>query len=87
MLGQDVSETPDFVEGIVKRRGRGADDVWFAEVALHTGGFELFEQLLRMIVRQDRELVAALVMFTRCDDGKIRAGLAIGFNQELEIAG
>ena len=32
MLGQDASEAPDFVEGIIERRGRGANDVWFAEI-------------------------------------------------------
>lgn len=35
MLGQDTSETPDFMEGIIERRRLGADHIRFAEIALH----------------------------------------------------
>ena len=85
MLGQDASEAPDFVEGIIERRGRGANDVWFAEIAFHAGGFEFFEKLLRMFVRQDRELAAALVRFARGNHRKL--GMLGGLDEELEIAG
>ena len=36
---QNLSKAPDFVERVVKRRGRDADDVRFAEIAFHAGGF------------------------------------------------
>ena len=50
MLRQNLGESPDFVERVVKRRGRGADHVRFAEIALHAGGFEFAEQFIRMFV-------------------------------------
>jgi len=53
MLGQNLGEAPHFVEGIVKWSGRDSDDVWFAEIALHSGGDERVMQLLWMLVRQN----------------------------------
>jgi len=41
MLSQDPRKTPDFVKGIVEGGRGNADDVGFAKIALHTGGFEL----------------------------------------------
>ncbi len=43
MLGQNLGEAPDFVERVVERRRRGPDDVRFAEIAFHAGGFEFAE--------------------------------------------
>ncbi len=36
---ENLSKAPDFVKSIVKRRGRNADDVRFAEIAFYAGGF------------------------------------------------
>ena len=36
---QNLSKAPDIVKSIVKGRGRNADDVRFAEIAFHAGGF------------------------------------------------
>jgi hypothetical protein len=33
MLGQNPGEAPDFVERVIKRRRRRANDVWFAKIA------------------------------------------------------
>jgi hypothetical protein len=33
MFAQSFGETPDFVERVIKRRRRCADDVWFAKIA------------------------------------------------------
>src|SRR5687768_3408328 len=65
---ENLSEPPHFVKGVVERRGRGANDVGFAKIAFHSRSFELFVQLLRMFVGQDRELTAARVGITRRAD-------------------
>jgi hypothetical protein len=39
MLCQNLREAPDLVKGIVKRGGRDTDDVRFAKIAFHGGGF------------------------------------------------
>ena len=54
MRSEDCGETPDFVERVVKRSRRRADDVRLAEIAFHAGGFEFLEELLRMIVDENR---------------------------------
>ncbi len=36
---ENLSKAPDFVERVVKRRRRDADDVRFAEIAFYAGGF------------------------------------------------
>ena len=41
MLGQNFGEAPDFVKGIVEGGRCDADDIGFAKIAFHTGGFEL----------------------------------------------
>ena len=43
MYSQNPSEAPDFVKGIVKWSRRDANDIGFAEIAFHTGGFELLQ--------------------------------------------
>ena len=35
MLGQNIGEAPDFVEGVIERCRRDADDVRFAKIAFH----------------------------------------------------
>ena len=49
MLGKDAGEAPNLVERIVEWRGRGADDVRFAEIALHSGGFEFLVEFLGLL--------------------------------------
>ena len=41
MLSQDPRKTPDFVKGIIERARGDTDDVGFAKIAFHTGGFQL----------------------------------------------
>src|SRR5439155_26350398 len=85
MLGENLRETPDFVKSVVKGRRRDADQIWFAEIAFHIGRDEFFVQLLRMLVRQDRQLAAARVWITWRDDSKLfRSDLR---EQELKITG
>jgi len=85
MLGENLRETPDLVKSVVKRRRRDADHIWFAEIAFHIGRDEFFVQLLRMLVRQDRQLAAARVWLTWRDDSKLfRSDLR---EQELKITG
>ncbi len=50
VLGKNLRAAPDFVVGVIKRRWRGANDVWFAEVALNPCGFKFLEEFLRTIV-------------------------------------
>jgi hypothetical protein len=50
MLGENLRETPDFVERIVKGSRGDADDVRFAEIALHAGRLKFAEQLFRLFV-------------------------------------
>jgi len=38
MLGQNIGEAPDFVEGVIERCRRDADDVRFAKIAFHISG-------------------------------------------------
>ena len=85
MLGQDPRKTPDFVKGVVEW-GRGdANDVRFAKIAFNPGGLQFAEQFFRMLVRQDRQLTAALICFAGRDDGEVvRTGL---LKQKLEVAG
>src|ERR1700731_859796 len=85
MFSQNVREAPDFVEGIIKWRGRGADDVWFAEIAFHAGGFEFFEKLLRMLLHLDRELATPLTRLAWRDHSELR--MLGRLDQELEISG
>ena len=54
MFGENSREAPDFVERIVERRRRDADDIRFAEIAFHAGGLEFLEEFFWMFVRQDR---------------------------------
>jgi hypothetical protein len=35
MSGQNIGEAPDFVEGVIERCRRDADDVRFAKIAFH----------------------------------------------------
>src|SRR6266566_8072107 len=84
MLGQDFGKAPDFVERVVKRRGRNADDVRFAEIAFHAGGLEFIEQFFWMLLRQDRQLAAARVCFARRNHrkavrGASRTGIGLAF--------
>jgi hypothetical protein len=37
-----VRESPDFVEGVVKRRRRDANHVWFPKIAFYTRGDKVF---------------------------------------------
>ena len=34
MLSQSLREPPNVVERVIKRCRRGADDIWFAEIAI-----------------------------------------------------
>ena len=70
MLGENLREPPDLVKRVVERGGGDADDVRFAEIALHVGRFQLVEKLLRMLAYQDRELTAARAGLAWCDHGK-----------------
>ena len=38
MLGQNIGEAPDFVEGVIERCRRDADDVRFAKIPFHITG-------------------------------------------------
>src|SRR6266566_3979742 len=62
---QNLGEPPDFGEGVIERRRRGADDVRFAEIAFHAGSLQLSEQFFRMLVRQDRQLTAPRCCISR----------------------
>ncbi len=41
MMSQDPRKTPDFVKRIIEGSGGDTDDIGFAKIAFHTGGFEL----------------------------------------------
>jgi hypothetical protein len=56
MRAENLRKTPDFVERVVERRRRDADDIRFAEIAFHVGGLEFLEEFFWMFVRQDRQL-------------------------------
>jgi len=85
MLGQNSREEPNFVERVVERRRRGPDHVRLAEIALHASGFQFLEQLLRMIVRLNRELATMLIYAGGRDDGQFR--MPARFDEELKISG
>ena len=70
MRGKNLRETPDFVKGVVERRRRGADHVRLAEIALHAGCLEFFEQFLGMFMDKDGELTAALLRLARRDNSE-----------------
>src|SRR3954469_14207824 len=70
MRGQNLGETPDVVEGIVKRGRGGPDDVRLPEIGFDAGGFEFLVNLFRILVRQERKLAAARFTLTRRDDGE-----------------
>ena len=53
MLDENLREPPDLVKRVVEWGGGHADDVGFAEIALHSSGDEFLVQLLRMLVRQN----------------------------------
>ena len=61
MLAQNAGESPDLVEGVVKGRWGDPNDVRFAEIAFHARRLQFGEELLRMLVHEDRELASALV--------------------------
>ncbi len=50
MLSENLRETPDFVERIVKGSRGDADDVRFAEIAFDAYRLEFGEQFFRMFV-------------------------------------
>ena len=54
MLRKNLRKAPNFVERVVERRRRDADDIRFAEIAFHAGGLEFLEEFFWMFVRQDR---------------------------------
>src|ERR1041385_4255929 len=60
MLSQNLREPPDVMERIIKRRRRGPDDVWFAEIAFHAGGLKFRERFLWMFVCEDRQLTTQI---------------------------
>ena len=76
MLGQDFRETPNFVKGVIERRGGGPDDVRFAEIAFHAGGLEFLEEFFWMFVRQDRQLAPARIRSVRRDDREFFRGVS-----------
>ena len=39
MFRENLNKSPNFVKRIIKRSRRDADDVRFAEIAFHAGGF------------------------------------------------
>src|SRR5437868_3074015 len=83
MVRQNFREVPNVVERIVERSGRGADDVWFAEIGFHAGGFEFLMNLFRILVREDRELAATRFRIARSNQGKAIRSCAL--QKELEI--
>ena len=85
MLAQNLSESPDVLEGVVKGRRGDPNDIRFAEIALHAGGFEFGEEFLRLLVDEHGELASTLVRLARGDHGEpARADL---IKQGLQVSG
>ena len=71
MLSQNLSKAPNFVKCAVKWGGRDADHIWLAEIALHSRSDQFIVQLLRMLVRYDRQLTTARIRIAGSDDAEL----------------
>ena len=85
MVRENFREAPDVVERIVEWSRRGTNDIRFAEVGFHAGGFEFLVELFRIFVREDRKLAAARFRIARSNHRKAICSCAL--QKELEITG